>query len=87
MSAELVDPFAPPPGAMTQERYDDLKETAKARVLEDKGYMPKNFWHMFAALGAIARNGRGAADLAAEVLHEVATASAGDEYEPCGDVL
>jgi hypothetical protein len=85
MSAELVDPFAPL-GAMTQERYDDLKETAKARLL-DKGYMPTNFWHMFAALGAIARNGLGGADLAAEVLHEVATASAGDDYDPQQAVL
>jgi hypothetical protein len=84
MSAELVDPFAPPPGSMTQERYDDLKETAKARLLEDKGYMPKNFWHMFAALGARARGGD---EFAAEVLEEVALADVGDDYDSCGGVL
>jgi hypothetical protein len=82
MSAELVDPFATQ-GAMTQQRYEDLKETAKARFLEDKSYMPSRFWHMFAALGARARGGD---EFAAEVLEEVALANAGDDYDPNGGV-
>lgn len=86
MSAELVDPFAPQ-GAITQERYDDLKETAKARVLDDRSYMPRQFWHMFAALGALARSELGGADFAAQVLDEVAMADLGDDYDPQGSVL
>jgi hypothetical protein len=69
---------------MTQQRYDDLKETAKARVLEDKSYMPTRFWHLFAALGARARGGD---EFAAEVLEEVALADAGDDHDPQGEVL
>lgn len=86
MSAELVDPFAPT-GAISQERYDELKETAKARVLEEKPYMPNRFWVMFGALGALARSELGAADFAAEVLHEVATADVGDDHDPQRSVL
>jgi hypothetical protein len=86
MSAELVDPFAPQ-GAISQERYDELKETAKARVLDSKSYMPTRFWHLFAGLGAIARSELGGAELAAQVLDEVANADLGDDYDPQWAVL
>jgi len=84
-AAEWIE--EPPTGAITPERYEDLKETAKARVLDDKSYMPKRFWHMFAGLGAIARSELGGAELAAQVLDEVANADVGDDYDPQGSVL
>lgn len=82
MSAELVDQ-----GAISQEQYDDLKDTAKARVVDDRTYMPTRFWHMFAALGALARSGLAGADFAAQVLDEVATADIGDDHDPQRSVL
>lgn len=84
MSAELVDPFAP---AMTQERYDDLRDIAKAAVLDDKAFMPAGFWHMFAALGAIARN-LNHGEFAANTLEEVALSAwdNADRYDPQGGV-
>jgi len=86
MSAELVDPFAPT-GAISQERYDDLRDTAKARVLDDRTYMPRRFWHMFSALGLLARTNVEGAAFAARILDEVATADLGDDHDPQGSVL
>lgn len=84
-AAEWIE--EPQAGVITPERYEELKETAKARVLDDRSYMPKRFWHMFAALGALARSELGGADFAAQVLDEVANADVGDDYDPQRSVL
>jgi hypothetical protein len=90
MSAELVDPFAPAPEAMSEERYQDLWDKTRSAVLDDKTYLPEVYAYLFGRIGARAKTpGLDDDGWAAATLETIALrAESGiPMFEPQGEVL